>query len=246
MDICTVLGVAAFGGLIFLGVSTNQLTSSLVNPHGVFVVLGGTLVAMLINTPLRYIVRSVTELRALMLDDETIHLQRALPVLVGLAEQCRMRGLSALKDADKMVADGFLARVANAALEYNDSSFVKEVIEQEINQVADDMNEIANVYRTMGILSPMFGLLGTLIGIIGVLRQLSDPESVGPAMGVAITSAFYGILFANIVCVPVAGKIRARIWMKVKLKTMILEGILEIMKGSIPIVVERRLQTYLI
>ena len=108
------------------------------------------------------------------------------------------------------------------------------------------MNEIANVYRTMGILAPMFGLLGTLIGIISVLKQLSDPESVGPAMGVAITSAFYGILLANMVCVPIAGKIRARIWLRVKLKSMILEGILEIMKGSIPLVVERRLQAYLV
>ena len=98
----------------------------------------------------------------------------------------------------------------------------------------------------MGILSPMFGLLGTLMGIIGVLRQLSDPEGVGPAMAVAITSAFYGILFSNMICVPIAGKIRARIWLRVKLKSMILEGILEIMRGSVPLVVERRLQSYLL
>ena len=64
-------------------------------------------------------------------------------------------------------------------------------------------------------------------------------------MGVAITSAFYGILFANMVCVPISGKIRSRIWLQVKLKSMILEGVLEIMKGSIPMVVERRLQSYL-
>ncbi|MBU2575253.1 MAG: MotA/TolQ/ExbB proton channel family protein [Elusimicrobia bacterium] len=245
MDFSTILGLIALAALISLGIATDQITSSLVNLHGVGVVLGGTFVAMLINTPLKYLVKSVTELKSLMLDDETVHLQQALPVLVSLAEQCRMRGLSALRDADKNVANGFLARVADAALEYNDFNFVKQVMEQEINQAADDMNEVANVYRTMSILAPMFGLLGTLIGIIGVLKQLSDPENVGPAMGVAITSAFYGILLANMVCVPIAGKIRARIWLRVKLKSMILEGILEIMKGSIPLVVERRLQAYL-
>ena len=91
----------------------------------------------------------------------------------------------------------------------------------------------------------MFGLLGTLIGIIGVLSDISNAERVGPAMAVAITSAFYGIFLANMVCVPVAGKIRSRIWMEVRMKAMILDGVLEIMKGSIPIVVERRLQSYM-
>jgi len=246
MDLSTVLGVIAFFGLVFLGVSASQITTSLLNPHGLFVVLGGVSVAMLINTPFKYLVKAVTELKTLMFEDETSHLNKALPALVALAEQCRMRGLSALRDTDRSVADGFLARAADAALEYNDSNFVKQVMEQEINQAADETNELANVYRTMSILAPMFGLLGTLIGIIGVLKQLSDPESVGPAMGVAITSAFYGILMANMFCVPIAGKIRARIWLRVKLKSMILDGILEIMKGSIPIVVERRLQAYLV
>ncbi|OIO04308.1 MAG: hypothetical protein AUJ51_02130 [Elusimicrobia bacterium CG1_02_56_21] len=246
MDFGTVFGVIAFVALIFTGIATNQITSSLFNMHGVFVVLGGVSVAMLLSSPLDYLVKAVTELKSLMLDDEAAHLKKTLPVLVAVAEQCRMKGLSALKDVDRKLADGFLGRVSDAALDSNDYKFTKQVIEQEINQAADEMNEIANVYRTMGLLAPMFGLLGTLIGIISVLKQLSDPESVGPAMGVAITSAFYGILFANMVCVPISCKIRARIWLRVKLKSMILEGVLEIMKGSMPIVVERRLQAFLI
>lgn len=245
MDISTIIGVVAFAALIAFGAAAGELDKSLLNLHGAFVVIGGTAVAMLLNTPLRYLIRSATELKSLMLDDEAADLQRAVPVLTGLAEQCRMRGLSALKEADPALADGFLSRAAMAALEYNDSNFVKQVMEQEINQGADEVNEIANVYRTLSLLFPMFGLLGTLIGIIGVLKDLSNPESVGPAMGVAITSAFYGIFLANMVCVPIAGKIRARIWLQVKLKAMILDGVLEIMKGSIPIVVERRLQSYL-
>lgn len=245
MDFSTILGLVAFVGLLFLGVVTKQLPASMLNPHAVFVVLGGCSVAMLINTPLKYLVRAMTELRTLMMDDDSVNLHKVIPVITALTEQCRLKGLSALKDADPLIARGFLNRTAQAALEYNDYNFVKQVMEQEINQAADDANEVANVYRTMGILMPMFGLLGTLIGIIGVLRDLSSPESVGPAMAVAITSAFYGIFMANMVCVPIAGKIRSRIWLDVKMKSMILDGILEIMKGSIPIVVERRLQSYL-
>jgi len=245
MDFATILGIVSLIALIVVGVQTGQLESSLMNIHAIFVVMGGGCVSMLINTPFRYLVKAVTQLYKLMLLDETLEIERTIPVMVGLAEQCRSLGLSALKDADPKHASGFLLRVASAALEYNDSNFVKHVIELEINQGADELNEVANVYRTFGLLAPMFGLLGTLIGIIGVLKQISDPDTVGPAMGVAISSAFYGILFANLVCVPISGKIRSRIWLQVKLKSMILEGVLEIMKGSIPMVVERRLQSYL-
>lgn len=245
MDLGTIIGLAAFAVFMGYGFISGEFSTSLVNTHAVFVVLGGSIVSMLINTPFRYLVLAVTELRKLMFTDERNDMVHAVTMLTGLAEQCRSRGLAALKDADPVFAGGFLARVSAAALEYNDFNFVKQVIEQEINQAADETNEIANVYRTLGVLSPMFGLLGTLIGIIGVLKQLSDPESVGSAMGVAISSAFFGILLANMLCVPVAGKIRARIWMQVRLKSMILDGILEIMKGSIPMVVERRLQSYI-
>jgi len=245
MDITTMLGVAGAVGILFAGFAGNQLSSSLINMHGVIVVIGGTVIATLINTPLKYITRAFSELGWIFRENDEAAPEKIIPLLVGLAEQSRMRGLTALKEADPLVAKGFLNRAATAALEYNDYNFVRQVLEQEINQSLDDMNEVTNVYRTMGVMAPMFGLLGTLIGIVEVLKDLANPESVGPAMAVAITSAFYGIFFANMVCVPVAGKMRAKVWMEMRMKSMILEGILEIMKGSMPLVVERRLQSFL-
>ncbi len=245
MDITTILGVAGAAGLIFAGFAGNQISASLINMHGVVVVIGGTVVATLISTPLKFITRAVTELGCIFRENEEASLEKLIPVIVNLAEQSRMRGLTALKEADAGLAKGFLGRASTAALEYNDTKFVRQVLEQEINQSVDDMNEVTNVYRTMSVMAPMFGLLGTLIGIIGVLKDLANPESVGPAMAVAITSAFYGIFFANMVCVPIANKMRTKVWLDVRMKSMILEGVLEIMSGSMPLVVERRLQAYL-
>jgi len=245
MDITTIVGMAGAAALIFAGFAGNQISASLINMHGVVVVLGGTLVATLLNTPLNHMTRAISELGCFFRENGESSPEKLIPVLVNLAEQCRMRGLTVLKEADPAAAKGFLNRAASAALEYNDYKFVRQVLEQEINQRVDDMNAVTNVYRTMGVMAPMFGLLGTLIGIIGVLKDLSNPESVGPAMGVAITSAFYGIFFANMVCSPIAGKMQAKVWMEVRIKSMIMEGVLEIMKGSMPLVVERRLQSYL-
>jgi chemotaxis protein MotA len=245
MDISTILGIAAAAGIIGAGFADNQLSASLINLHGVVVVVGGTLAATLINTPLKHIGRSFAELGLVFFDKGAASPVSVVPVMVSLAEEARKRGLAALKDADPAVAGGFLARAASAALEYNEQNFVRQVLEQEINQGVDDMNEVADVYRTMGVMAPMFGLLGTLIGIIGVLKDLANPESVGPAMAVAITSAFYGIFLSNMVCGPIAGKMRAKVWQQVRVKSMIMEGVMEIMKGSLPLVVERRLQSYL-
>lgn len=245
MDISTILGIIALFAFLGGGVATKQIPLFLFNMHAVFVVMGGMSVAMLLNTPMKHLMKAASGFFVIFNEGDTVTPQKIIPIMVGLAEQCRMRGMSAFKEADPKLAAGFLARASAAALEYSDHNFVKQVMEQEINQGADEFNEVINVYRTMGILAPMFGLLGTLIGIVGVLKDLANPESVGPAMAVAITSAFYGIFFANVVCVPVAGKLRSRLWMEVRMKAMILDGVLEIMKGSLPLVVERRLQSYL-
>lgn len=245
MDIATLAGMTAAAGLLYAGFAGDQLPASLINVHGILVVVGGTAAAMLINTPLAHIGMGVSGLLWIFKNDREHHPAGVVPLMVGLAEQVRARGLSAFKEADPAAAGGFLARAAAAALEYNDCHFVRQVLEQEINQRVEDLTEVSNFYRTMGVMAPMFGLLGTLIGIIGVLKDLSKPESVGPAMAVAITSAFYGIFLSNMVCGPIAGKIRAKAWIEVRAKSMILEGVLEIMKGSMPLAVERRLQAYL-
>lgn len=245
MDLATITGVLLLAGISVAGVYLGQFSLALINLHGVLLVFGGTGVAMLINTPARYLIKALREIPYVFRDGGESRLETMVPALVSLGEQCRLRGLAALKDADPALADGFLARAAAAAMEYNDTAFVRQVLEQEINMAFEEINEVANIYRTMGVMAPMFGLLGTLVGIIGVLKELSNPEGVGPAMAVAITSAFYGILYANVVCVPMAGKIRARAMLQTRMRTMILEGILEIMKGSLPIVIERRMQSFL-
>lgn len=246
MDISSVMGSISLLLLIGLGIYTGQVPAIVLNFHSIFVVMGGIAVTMLINTPIKLFMRSLGSIKWLFSrSDELENPAAVVQAVVQLAEQARARGLMSMKDADAAVADGFLKRVATAAMEYNDSKFVKEVIEDEINKSMDAKNEIINFYRTMGLLAPMFGLIGTLLGIISVLKELSNPETIGPSMALAISSALYGIAFANIVCIPVAGKLRSKVWLETNVKGLILTGILEIMKGSVPLIVERRLQVYL-
>jgi len=245
MDITTIFGIIILVIVLISGYITGQLPKILFNFHAFLLVIGGTITATMLNTPKRYIIKSIKMANLIFFQSEEENPEKLIPYIVELAENARKSGLKVFRDVDEKIADGFLKRVADAALEYSDAQFVRKIIEQEINQNFDEINEVSNVYRTMSILSPMFGLIGTLIGIIDVLKELSNPESVGPAMAIAITSAFYGIFLANLIFVPFAGKIRTRALMQLKLKAMILEGIMEIMKGSIPIMVERRLKSFI-
>ncbi len=243
MDLSTIGGVGGALALIVIGVMTGEVSAIFLNFHGITIVFGGTFVAMLINTPLAYVAQAVRSTIDLFKSDPYGAPEKLIPEIVRLAEQVQGQGMTALRGVNNKLAGGFLEEAATTALEYNNPEFVKKVLENEVNNGVDRTNEVINVVRTAGVLSPMFGLLGTLIGIVQVLKVIADPEKVGPSMAVAITTAFYGIAFANLVCIPVAGKMRMRLWEEVKMKAMVVEGIHGMMTGVVPLVLERRLQS---
>lgn len=241
MDFSTIGGVGGALLLIIIGVMSGEISTIFLNFHGIVIVFGGTFVAMMINTPLTYLAQTIRDMMGLFRPAPYASPEKLIPDIVKLAEQVQGQGLTALRGVNEKLAGGFLAEAATTALEYNNPEFVKSVLENEVNNGVDRSNEVINVVRTAGVLSPMFGLLGTLIGIVQVLKVIADPEKVGPSMAIAITTAFYGIAFANLICIPVAGKLRVRLWEEVKMKAMIVEGIHGMMTGVVPLVLERRL-----
>jgi chemotaxis protein MotA len=112
-----------------------------------------------------------------------------------------------------------------------------------VHSAKQEANEVVNVFRVASVMAPMFGLIGTLVGIIEVLRNITSPEAVGVSMATAITSAFYGITMANLVCVPLAGKLRGLMLKEAEAKGLVAEGYADIVKGEMPLVVEQRLWT---
>ncbi|MBI3297573.1 MAG: MotA/TolQ/ExbB proton channel family protein [Elusimicrobia bacterium] len=244
MDLATIAGTAGILFLIALGVISGEVGSIFVNAHGILIVFGGTFAAMLINTPIVYVKDTFLACLNMFRSDPYADPAELVPIIVRLSEQVQQGGLQALRAADPQAAGGFLGAAATTALEYNNPEFVRRVLETEVNNQVDRANEVINVIRTAGVVSPMFGLIGTLLGIIKVLQQIADPKAVGGSMAVAITSAFYGIMFANLFCIPIAGKLRMRLWQEIKMKAMVVEGVIGMMQGTVPLVLERRLLSY--
>ncbi len=245
MDIASVAGLATLVILVVAGAVTGQLPAFFINAHGLVIVFGGTGAAMLLNTPTRDLRAAASSLRVFWRGEHYPPPLSVVKTVTALAEQVHKRGAAALQEADSKAVQGYLRRAAMVAVEYNDPDLVQSILESELNVSFDRHNEVVNVFRTGAILAPMFGLLGTLIGIVSVLKQISNPETVGGAMAVAMTTAFYGISVANVFCVPVAGKLRIRGLEEHKAKSMVADGVVMMMRGTIPLVIERKLQTYL-
>jgi chemotaxis protein MotA len=229
VDITTVFGLVALAGLITAAIATGQLTRVFLNFHGIGLVGGGSLIALLLNTPWEYFSAAIKAVPSMLSSHkDTVHSQ----------------GINALRSVDARIGRGWLARAATVALENNDPDYVRQTLEQEAIQLNEHKNEVINVYRTMGIVSPMFGLIGTLIGIVDVLKHISNPEEVGANMAVAVTTAFYGILLANLVAVPLAGKLRLRYLHENVMRFMVIDAVVEMLKGTVPALLERKLRVY--
>jgi len=246
MDISTIIGVITGVGLVFWGVTEGDLLSILLNWHGLAVVVGGTMAAAFISSPMSYLWESFKAFFSIFFLPKRMNVNRLIALMIRLARQARTGGILSLQLApgEETICGGFLDKAVQISREQGQAEFVQLVLQQEINQSLERSRETVNIYRTMAVLSPMFGLLGTLIGIIQVLRELSNPQAVGTSMALAITSAFYGIFLSNLIFIPIAGKLRIRNLEELREKEIILDGVVEMLQGSIPLVVLRKLLPY--
>jgi chemotaxis protein MotA len=105
--------------------------------------------------------------------------------------------------------------------------------------------QITAIFRSAGTYAPIFGLLGTLIGVVQVLRNLTDPTSMGASMAIAMTASFYGIFSANFLFLPIAAKLNFHSEEELLLKELIAKGVSSLQRGDIPLVVSKKLEAYL-
>ena len=245
MDIMTIVGFILGAAVMIWGAFSSGVADKILNSHGVIIVLGGTLAATLINTSYVRFAAGLKALVDIFSTPKIPSVDLAVRTLVGMAETAQKQGgIMALSNTDPAFAGGFLKRAVGVAMTSAESRETRDILEEEIRRRRLDVQEDSNLYRTAGVLSPMFGLIGTLFGIIQTLSNISDPTAIGRSMAVAITSALFGIGFSNMFCVPVANKIRLRAMEETLILQLILEGVMDIMAGKTPHLVEIHLRGY--
>ncbi|MFA6003976.1 MAG: MotA/TolQ/ExbB proton channel family protein [Elusimicrobiota bacterium] len=245
MNLSIWMGVLMAGGALTWSYMRNGGVGSLVTVHGVAIVVGGTFVAMLINSSFQSIVNALGSLFSLFFPPRMPSPEEIVVEMTRLGRKAQTEGgLLAVQRDSVDFAGGFLHRAITVAISAGESNEIRRILETEIRQLRIRRQEDSNLFRTMGTLTPMFGLLGTLLGMIRVLETLSNPEKVGPAMAVALSSAFLGIALANMVCIPIAGQIRVFAMNETLLYEMILEGVLDVASSKPGPIIEMHLLSY--
>lgn len=245
MNLTLWTGCAMAVGLVVWGIADAGSVGALFNMHGLMIVLGGTLAATLINTPLDQLISAFKRGAELFVPSKLPTTEEAVGEVARLARMAHTGGgLLTLQNEGGDFLDGFLHRSISVAISTGESSQTRKILERQIRLIRVGRQEDQNVWRTVAILAPMFGILGTLLGMIQVLGALSDPTKVGPAMALALSSAFLGISMANFVCVPIAGAMRLKAMHETLVYEIALEGTLEIQSGKAPYLIELHLASY--
>lgn len=243
-DVATLAGAVAAFGLMLLAIFLGGGVTLFFDLSSLLIVLGGTLGATLINFPLEDFRRTIDVLRAAFFPDRSSGRQRVSRILE-LARKARSEGLLSLQGEIFFEADRFLRKCIEMSVDGHDTKEVRRILELELSFLEDRHRRGAQLFQTMGIVAPAMGLIGTLIGLVQMLQNLSTPEQIGPAMATALLTTFYGAVLANLLFLPLAGKLRARSEEERLIKEMTIEGIVAVMENTNPRIIELRLLTFL-
>ncbi len=244
MDLATIIGIISGFGLVIVAILTGQGAMFFVSVPSVMIVFGGTLGATLINFPLKDLL-SVLKVMSKVFTQAEISYAGTINKLVSLAEKARREGILAIEVELDTVDDDFLKSGIQYAVDGTEPEYIRAIMESEL-QSLDERHKLGqSIFLAMGTYAPALGMIGTLIGLIQMLSGLDDPSQIGEGMATALVTTLYGALAANLLLLPIAGKLGNRSKEEALQKELILEGILSIQSGDNPRFVREKLLTFL-
>ena len=244
LDIATLVGI--FGGtmLILVSIMMGGGLGGFINIPSLLIVVGGTLASVLVQYPLGDVLGIMSVVRQTIMH-ATADPQEIVKLIVKFAEEARREGLLVLEKYIKEMDDPFIQAGLQLAIDGTEPELLRDILETEVANLEERHRKGQGIFEAFGTFAPAFGMIGTLIGLVMMLRTMKDPSSIGPSMAVALITTFYGAVLANLIFIPLAGKLKERTKSEVLIKEMIIEGILAIQSGDNPRIVEQKLMTFL-
>jgi chemotaxis protein MotA len=245
MDIMTILGLiigltAIVGGNLLEG----GHTESLMIFTAFFIVFGGTLGAVMVQTPLRIFMLSLK--RAMwMVKPPQVDMLGMIEKIVDWSQTARKEGLLSLQEIAESEADTFSKNGLQMLADGSEPESVRGILEVELSSAEHKDLQAAKVFEGFGGYSPTIGIIGAVMGLIHVMENLSNPEALGPGIAVAFVATIYGVGLANLVFLPMANKLKTITDAQAKYREMIIDGLVCIAEGENPRNIDAKLRGYL-
>jgi chemotaxis protein MotA len=244
VDFATIIGILSGFGLVILAMASGGGFTWFIDGPSAMIVLGGTLGAVLINYPISDVL-GVIQVAKNAFQGNKQETGIVINQLVEMSRISRREGLLSLQKMLKQTQDPFMSKAIQLVVDGVEPAQVSHILETELDYIDERHRLGAEIFTTMGNFAPAMGLIGTLIGLVQMLRQMNDPGSIGPAMAVALVTTFYGVILANLIFLPIAGKLKTKSSQELLLKQLIINGMLAIQSGDNPRVLEQKLHSYI-
>lgn len=244
-DIATILGL----GLALLAILGGQAleggsVKSIMQGTAAIIVLGGTFGACLVQFPISV---SLGSLKAVMLvfTEPKVDNRLVIHDIIRLANKARKEGVISLEADTEKITDLFLKKALTMAMDGVEPKVLRETMELEISNLEDEVEQPVKFWQAAGGYSPTIGILGAVLGLIHVMENLTDPSKLGGGIAVAFVATVYGVGLANLVYLPMAGKLKLKAKSQLVAKEIMLVGVISILEGENPRLIDEKLRSYL-
>jgi chemotaxis protein MotA len=237
-----VLGLIAVGvGMFMKGVSPIVLF----NPAALLIIVLGTMASVTIAFPGSEL-KKVPKLFGIIFKEQKLMTpQEVIGLFTGWAELARKEGLLALESKTNEIDDNFLKNGLSMAVDGQSADYIRDVLSEEVATMEDRHLAGAAIFTQAGTYAPTLGVLGAVVGLIAALANMADIDALGHAISAAFVATLLGIFTGYVLWHPFANKLKRKSTMEVKVKEMMIEGILSILEGEAPRVLEQKLASYL-
>ncbi|GAA3768586.1 flagellar motor protein [Terriglobus aquaticus] len=245
MDIASIGGivlalVAILGAMMMEGGNLGQVTQL----TAAMIVVGGTAGAVLVQFPLNVFLAALKGVMGVFLHKGTDS-EKLVTQLVEFANKARKSGIVSLDGDLGKVDDPFLKKGLMLAVDGTEPAEVRKIMQHEIDNKSEIEEKIPQVFESAGGFAPTVGIIGAVLGLIQVMQHLDNIDEVGKGIAVAFVATIYGVALSNLFCLPAAGKLKIRHKEELMVKEMMLEGVVGILEGLNPRMIETKLRTFL-
>lgn len=245
MDLLSVLGLflgvgAILGGQFLEG----GHASSLINGPAFLIVIGGTLGAVMLQSPILMFVRSM-QLLSWVFVPPPARPEEEIEKVINWSNIARKEGLLGLEGASENEDDEFARKGLQLLVDGNEPEVMRSIMEVEVDTREQHDLAAARLYESMGGYTPTIGIIGAVMGLIQVMENLSDPSKLGHGIAVAFVATIYGVGLANLVLIPIANKLKSLVIEQSQMRYMMIEGIISIAEGDNPRNIESKLQGFI-
>jgi chemotaxis protein MotA len=244
MDIGTLLGILLGCGFVGAAITMHGSLGEFVDIPGAMVAFGGSTSALFIMFPMKKVLGVFGVVKNCFLSK--VPEPRAIAgQLTQLAALARRDGLLALEKEIGNIKDPFLIRGLEMVIDGTSKEKLEEVLSTELTYIQERHAFGKKIFDQLGASLPAFGMVGTLIGLIQMLGSLDDPSKIGAGMAVAMVTTFYGAFVANMVYLPMAGKLEARSKEESLVRELMICGLAALIEGEPPRSMESKLKAFL-